>query len=86
MAEVRYEDVYLKGYSNPTELRKGLKNYFIFYNERRPHQALVYKSPMEIHRMNGSSVARKSGASYFAPQPHDRVRVTVRKSCLGNWN
>ena len=33
-----------------------------FYNERRPHQSLGYKSPMEIHRMNGSSVARKAGA------------------------
>ena len=59
---VKYEDVYLRGYSNPTELREGLKNYFRFYNERRPHQSLGYKSPMEIHRMNGSSVARKAGA------------------------
>ena len=59
---VKYEDVYLRGYSNPTELREGLKNYFRFYNERRPHQSLGYKSAMEIHRMNGSSVARKAGA------------------------
>jgi hypothetical protein len=84
LAEVRYEDVYLKGYSNPTKLRKGLKNYFRFYNERRPHQALGHKSPMEIHRMNGSSVALKAGASYFAPQPHDWVRVTGRKTYLGD--
>ena len=59
---VKYEDVYLRGYSNPAELREGLKNYFRFYNERRPHQLLGYKILMEIHRMNGSSVARKAGA------------------------
>ena len=59
---VKYEDVYLKGYCSPKELREGLKNYFRFYNEKRPHQSLGYKSPMEIHRMNGSSVARKAGA------------------------
>jgi putative transposase len=59
---VKYEDVYLKGSFSPKELREGLKKYFRYYNERRPHQSLGYKSPMEIQRMNGSSVARKAGA------------------------
>ncbi len=34
---VKYEDVYLKGYCSPKELREGLKNYFRFYNEKRPY-------------------------------------------------
>jgi putative transposase len=59
---VKYEDVYLKGYCSPKELREGLKNYFRFYNERRPHQSLGYKSPMEYQRMKRPSVARKAGA------------------------
>jgi putative transposase len=34
---VKYEDVYLKGYCSPKELREGLKNYFRFYGEMRPY-------------------------------------------------
>ena len=37
---VKYEEVYLKAYANGLEARKGLREYFRFYNERRPHQAL----------------------------------------------
>ncbi len=59
---VKYENVYLKGYENPLELREGLKSYFRFYNERRPHRALGYKTPVEIHRMAGSSRVRIEGA------------------------
>ncbi len=59
---VKYENVYLKGYENPRELREGLKSYFRFYNEKRPHQALGYKSPVEIHQMADSLRTRISGA------------------------
>lgn len=37
---VKHEDVYLKGYANMAELMVGLAQYFAFYNEERPHQAL----------------------------------------------
>ena len=47
---VKYEDIYLKGYSNMKEARKGLKEYFEFYNEERPHQSLGYKTPDEIYK------------------------------------
>jgi len=47
---VKYEDIYLKGYGNIKETREGLKEYFEFYNEERPHQSLGYKTPGEIYR------------------------------------
>jgi len=47
---VKYEDIYLKGYANIKETREGLKEYFEFYNEERPHQSLGYKAPAEIYR------------------------------------
>ena len=50
---VKYEDVYLRGYGSPKELREGLKNYFRFFNEKRPHQSLGNKSPLDYHRMKG---------------------------------
>ena len=37
---VKYEEVYLKAYASATEARNGLRGYFRFYNDRRPHQAL----------------------------------------------
>jgi putative transposase len=46
---VKYEEVYLKGYVTLPEARAGLKEYFAFYNNRRLHQSLDYKTPAEVH-------------------------------------
>ncbi|MCP4494095.1 MAG: transposase [Gammaproteobacteria bacterium] len=46
---VKYENIYLKDYRNGNELYHGLEEYFSFYNTRRPHQSLGYKSPEDIH-------------------------------------
>ena len=45
---VKYEEVYLKAYANGLEARNGLREYFRFYNHRRPHQALGYRTPAEV--------------------------------------
>ena len=47
---VKYEDVYLKGYSNMAELMMGLVQYFAFYNAERPHQSLGYETPASVYR------------------------------------
>jgi putative transposase len=46
---VKYEDVYLKGYANMAELTIGLAQYFSFYNEERPHQSLGYQTPGTVY-------------------------------------
>jgi putative transposase len=46
---VKYEEVYLKDYESVKEARAGLSNYFRFYNEDRPHQALGYLTPAAIY-------------------------------------
>jgi putative transposase len=46
---VKYEEVYLHGYENGTEARTSLTRYFGFYNTRRSHQALQYKTPDEVY-------------------------------------
>ena len=46
---VKYEDIYPKGYDNLKAVREGLKNYFKFYNESRPHQSLGYRTPAEVY-------------------------------------
>jgi len=45
---VKYEDIYLRDYGSPVELRQGLGRYFGFHNEARPHQALDYRTPGEV--------------------------------------
>jgi putative transposase len=46
---VKYEEVYLKDYQVCREAREGLEKYFTFYNTRRYHQSLEYKTPYEVH-------------------------------------
>jgi putative transposase len=50
---VTYEDVYLKGYEAVPELARGLREYFRFYNEERPHQALDYRPPRQVYQAGG---------------------------------
>jgi putative transposase len=45
---VKYEEVYLKAYQDGREARAGIGNYFRFYNNERPHQALGYRTPAEV--------------------------------------
>jgi len=46
---VKYEDIYLKRYRTIAETFEGLEKYFSFYNERRRHQGLGYKTPQEMY-------------------------------------
>ena len=46
---VKYEDVYLKGYTTMPEAHQGLGDYFRFYNDERFHQSLSYRTPSQVH-------------------------------------
>ena len=46
---VKYEDIYLKGYATMNELLLGLSDYFVLYNGERPHQALQYATPDAVY-------------------------------------
>jgi putative transposase len=47
---VKYEEVYLKDYATGAECYAGLKAYWKFYCDERPHQALDYRTPREVYR------------------------------------
>ena len=64
---VKYEEVYLKAYGNATEARRELGEYFRFYNNRRPHQALCYWTPAEV--FYGEPVAKESKERRCSDQP-----------------
>lgn len=68
---VKYNNVYIKGYETIPEAAKGLKEYFEYYNERRPHSSLGGKSPDMVYY----------GASYqqINSCPQRKRKVTKEK-------
>ena len=58
---VKHEEVYLKAYSNGREARAGLDAYFSFYNTQRPHQALGYRTPAEVHSASSDEPSKERG-------------------------
>jgi len=49
---VKYEDIFLRGYTSIDEVRAGLTEYFTFYNTARPHQSLGYQTPDTVYYQN----------------------------------
>lgn len=52
---VKYENVYLKSYRNIGEAKKGLAEYFTFYNQKRRHQSLDNQTPANVYLNNQRS-------------------------------
>lgn len=46
---VKYEDLYLKAYDTVPQLHRGLGDYFLFYNQERPHQGLDNRLPADLY-------------------------------------
>lgn len=65
---VKYEDIYLKGYASMGDLTYGLTEYFAFYNHERPHQALEHKTPNFVYQR-----AEGGGALIVDKFPRDGV-------------
>ena len=67
---VKYEDVYLKGYATMGELMVGLSQYFAFYNGERPHQSLGNQTPDVVYRTGvggGAIIVDKFGGAGEEP-------------------
>jgi putative transposase len=47
---LKYEEVYLHAYQDAREARTGIRGYFEFYSEQRPHQVLGYQTPAAFYR------------------------------------
>ena len=55
---VKYEEVYLHAYACGSEARERLSRYFGFYNARRVHEALGYRTPDEVYFGTPSTLAQ----------------------------
>jgi len=50
---LKHEEVYLKDYQRVSEARNGIAQWFDFYNHRRPHQSLGYRTPAAVYKEGG---------------------------------
>jgi putative transposase len=74
---LKYEQVYLHEYGNVLEARRGIGGWFDFYNHRRPHQALDYRTPAEVYGVEnviGSGIGIGATTPAIAP-------VALRAPC-----
>lgn len=46
---VKYEEVFLHDYYSAIEAKQRLREYFKYYNHKRHHQGLDYKTPAEVY-------------------------------------
>jgi putative transposase len=46
---IKYECVYLQEFETPREARKVIGEYIEFYNTRRLHKSLGYRTPAQVH-------------------------------------
>jgi len=46
---LKQENIYIMNYQNGLEVLNGLRKYFMFYNEKRPHMSLDYCTPAELY-------------------------------------
>jgi putative transposase len=47
---LKYEDIYLKSYETMAQIAEGVDRYFQFYNSKRFHQSLDYRTPEEMYQ------------------------------------
>jgi len=56
---VKYEHIFLNDYNSVLECQRGLNTFFDRYNNRREHQALDYKFPVEVY-FSETAASRKA--------------------------
>ena len=64
---VKYEEVYLKAYTDGRQAKSDLDAYFSFYNNQRPHQALGYCTPAEAFNGHLPESTKQAKERRWAP-------------------
>ena len=67
---VKYEEAYLRDYTDGWLAEASLAAYFRFYNQERIHQALGYRPPWKVYNEQDSS----------GGQPLDEKRLEIARN------
>lgn len=84
---VKYEDVYLKGYTSVPELLLGLTEYFAFYNGERCHQSLGNLTPDAVYRTaqgGGAKIVDKFSQPKADPKGEVKAESGQRRSAVND--
>ena len=54
---LKYEEIYLHAYDDLAVARGGIRDWFAFYNNDRPHQALGYQTPRAFYDLMAKKAA-----------------------------
>jgi putative transposase len=77
---LKHEDIYLKGYADGREARIGIDEWIAFYNERRLHQALGYRTPIAVWRESATAPTcghvDNASALTTSPQEEQKKKLT----------
>lgn len=52
---LKYEEVYLHAYDDLSDARRGIRDWFAFYNGERPHATLGYQTPKSFYDLMAKS-------------------------------
>ena len=58
---LKYEEVSLHSYATPREARQGISRYIDFYNDKRLHQSLEYRTPAEVYYETSTKRNKRDG-------------------------
>ena len=82
---VKVEEVYLRDYQTVAEARYNLNRYFELYNNQRLHQALGYRTPVEVYGVAvGPPVALRAPSVPTALTNGDESTLKTPCLCLDN--
>jgi putative transposase len=79
---LKYEEVHLKAYADGREARAGIGEWMIFYNTRRFHQSLGYKTPMDVWSVGETAMDMplrldNARALPTCPQPQQQMQTVI---------
>ncbi len=80
---LKYEEIYLRDYTLVPEARRGIGNWFRFYNQQRSHQSLDYRTPAELYRGKKSEAIRKEALPNLGALPPDPRGLTLWARMIG---
>ena len=79
---VKYEEVYLREYADGHELIRLLGRYFDYYNHRRPHSSLGFRTPAEVYFAGRDSLCSASATPALrkAKENYNPLQLTPNTS------
>lgn len=54
---LKYENICLENYNSIKENKEGIREYIDFYNNKRPHESLNYKTPLNVYMADLNRIA-----------------------------